>query len=108
MSDELRADPDELIRLAAACLAAATTVGDPYRDRLRDLAVAANAFGDLPSAEAAVEEAQALLEHAGQAMLHHVQVLEGDADRLVQAAFAYRAEDAVAGQRMGGSRRPGL
>jgi hypothetical protein len=108
MADELRADPDDLIRLAAACLTAATTVGDPFRDRLPELVAPAYAFGDLPAATGAVVEAQALVENAGQAMLTHVQTLEGDADRLVQTAFTYRAADQLAAEGMGGSRRAGL
>jgi hypothetical protein len=42
---------------------------------------------------------------AESAVRDHVDILEGDADRLLQAAFAYRAADERSGRQFDGSRR---
>lgn len=108
MAQELRADPDALIMLADACLTAADDAGSHFRSGFRDLALPAGAFGDTGAAATAARAADEVLGFAQDAVSAHVAVLEGDADRLLQAAFAYAAADRAASTGMGGSRRPGL
>jgi hypothetical protein len=106
MAQEIRADPDALIALAGACLAAADSLGSHYRTGLCDLALPGAAFGDLPAAPAAALTAERLLADAQDAVSGLVAVLEGDADRLLGTAFAYREADRQADIRVGGARRP--
>ncbi|GAA0709715.1 hypothetical protein Drose_02975 [Dactylosporangium roseum] len=108
MAREIRADPDALIELAAVSLEAADRVGEAYRDDFRHLPVAEAAFGDLPTAADACRTADGLLAFAHDAIAGLAAVLEGDADRLLRTAFAYRAADRAADVRVGGSRGAGL
>ncbi|MER7002133.1 hypothetical protein ABT297_03675 [Dactylosporangium sp. NPDC000555] len=108
MAQELRVDPDALIRLADACLTAADGAGSRYRTGFRDLSLPADAFGNTPASAGPARVAGRLETEAQDAVYAHVQILESDADRLLQAAFAYRDADRLASQRMGGSRRAPL
>src|SRR5262245_12021964 len=108
MAQELRADPDALIALADACLAAADGVGSHYRTDFGDLSPASAAFGNTRASAAVARAAAAAQAEADGALQAQVQVLEGDADRLLQAAFAYLAADRLAGRHMGASRRAPL
>jgi hypothetical protein len=105
MSDEVRAEPDALIGLADACLTAADDLGAHYRAGLRDLVPAAAAFGNTRASAATAGTAQAARAAAESAVRDHVDILEGDADRLLQAAFAYRAADERSGRQFDGSRQ---
>jgi hypothetical protein len=108
MAQELRAEPDALIGLADAALTAADGLGSHYRTGRRDLSPPADAFGNTRASAGAARAAETLLTEAGGAIHAHVQVLEDDADRLLQAAFAYLHADRLAAQRAGGSRRAPL
>ncbi|WP_432834540.1 hypothetical protein [Dactylosporangium sp. CA-092794] len=108
MAQDLRVDPDALIVLADACLTAADDLGEHYRTAFGDLLPPVAAFGNTVASARTARAAELAHAAAGDAVCGHVQVLEGDADRLLQAAFAYRAADRAADQRMGGSRRPAL
>ncbi|MFI5906352.1 hypothetical protein [Dactylosporangium sp. NPDC051541] len=108
MAQELRADPDELIALAAAALTAAATVGEHYRSGLRELTLPADAFGDPAGAAALAELAAAVGAQAQAAVAAHVEVLEEDADALLQTAFAYREADRASMQTVGNARRVAL
>jgi hypothetical protein len=108
MAEQLRADPDDLLGLAAAGLAAAEALGSHYRAGLRDVTLPPGIFGNLGASAGAASASADLQRLAEQALQAHVQVLEDDADGLIQAAFAYRAADRWADQRVGGSRRSPL
>jgi hypothetical protein len=96
MSFEVRADPTELVRLAAVTLATARTMSDGLRDRQRDLAVPGSAFGNTPSAAPTASAHRAALVDAGATVDRLVAVHEGDVDRLYRVAFAYRRADGTA------------
>ncbi|GAA2377631.1 hypothetical protein [Dactylosporangium salmoneum] len=100
----IRADPDALIKLADGCLTAADDLGAHYRTQFGELSPPAAAFGALAASRSAARVAAALQLDAQAAIGTHVQVLEGDADRLVQAAFAYAEADDLARDGLGGSR----
>lgn len=108
MAKEIRADPAALIALADASLAAADLVGDHVRGGYRHLPLATSAFGDLPGAADAQEVGDLLLSDAMAAVAGLVAVLEGDADRLGGAAFAYHEADRQADVRVGGCRQAPL
>ena len=108
MAQEIRADPGALIELAGASLRAADRLGERYRAEFRRLPLPEPAFGELPAAAGAQEAAERLLTDAHDAIAGLVAVLEGDADRLLRTAFAYRAADVAADTRIGGSRRAAL
>jgi hypothetical protein len=96
---DLQTNPDQLITLAAACLAAADTLGEHYRTGLRELALPADAFGNTRASAAPAGAAASVGAHAQQAVSAHVEVLEEDADALLQTAFAYLAADRQAARR---------
>ena len=108
MAQELRADPDQLITLAAACLAAADTLGEHYRTGLGELALPADAFGDTEASAALAGTADAIGADAQRAVSAHAGLLEEDADALLQTAFAYLAADRQAAQKVGNARRAPL
>ncbi|WP_433055844.1 hypothetical protein [Dactylosporangium sp. CS-033363] len=108
MAQELRADPDELIKLAAACLAAADTLGGRYRSDHGELDLPADAFGNTEAAAGLARTAAAVGANAHRAVSAHVEVLEEDADALLQTAFAYLAADRQAMQTVGNARRAPL
>ncbi|GAA3275403.1 MULTISPECIES: hypothetical protein [Dactylosporangium] len=108
MGQQLRADPDQLITLAAACLDAAATIGEHYRSGLRELTLPADAFGNTAASAGLASAAAAVGANAQPAVAGHVEILEEDADALLQTAFAYREADRAAAQTTGDSRRAGL
>ncbi|WP_433082910.1 hypothetical protein ACQP1P_03140 [Dactylosporangium sp. CA-052675] len=108
MAQELRADPDALMTLAAACLAAADTLGEHYRTGLGELTLPADAFGDTRASAALAGTAAAIGAQAQKAVSAHVDILEEDADALLQTAFAYLAADRQAAQTVGNARRAPL
>ena len=83
---EIRADPADLVRLAADTL----TAGRLLADRLPELP-----FGSLDGAYVDV------LGSARELVERLVAVHEGDADRLYRVAFDYARVDADAGRRLG-------
>ncbi|WP_432985038.1 hypothetical protein [Dactylosporangium sp. CA-233914] len=105
MAQELRADPDELITLAVACLDAAGTLGGHYHAGLRDLTLPPDAFGNTGASPSTAYVAAEVHRFAEDALAAHVRIAEEDADGLLQAAFAYREADGWADQRLGNSRR---
>jgi hypothetical protein len=108
MAKEIRADPAALIELAAASLAAADRLGSRYRSGFSQLPIPETAFGAVPAAADAHLTAHRLLGDAHEAIAGLAAVLEGDADRLLRTAFAYREADRQADARIGRSRRAGI
>jgi hypothetical protein len=104
MAQEIRADPDALIRLADAALTAADELGTHYRTGVRDLVPPSAAFGNTPASADLAEVAGRLQPDARMAVYVHTQILESDADRLLQAAFAYLVADRRAAEGVGNSR----
>ena len=104
MAEEIRAEPDALIRLADAALSAADRLGDNYRSGVRDLVPPATAFGNTAASAQFAGVAARLQPDARLAVYVHTQILEADADGLLQAAFAYAAADRMAAEGMGGAR----
>src|SRR5258706_15970121 len=105
MAQEIRADPDALTELAGATLMAADGLGAQYRAEFRHLPLPEPAFGNLPAAPGAHLVAERLLVDAHEAIASLAAVLEGDTDRLLRTAFAYRDADRRAGTRIGNSRQ---
>jgi hypothetical protein len=99
MASEVRAEPAELVRLAAVTLAAAREMSDGLRDGQRDLAAPGSAFGNTPSAPATASAHRAALIDAGAALDRLVAVQEGDGDRLYRVAFSYQQADRDAAAR---------
>jgi hypothetical protein len=99
MSTEVRADPSELVRLAADTLNAARSMGDGFRGVEPDLAVPAAVFGNTPSAAQLAAAHDNAASTAGAAVDCLVAVQDDDVDRLYRAAFAYRRADLDAAQR---------
>src|SRR2546421_428471 len=108
MAEEIRAEPDALIGLAEAALTAADELANHYRTGGRDLLPPPAAFGNTRGSARLADAAAEVQPDAQRAVYVHVQILEGDADRLLQAAFAYAAADRRAAEGMGGSRGAGL
>lgn len=108
MAKEIRADPGALSDLADASLAAASCLGDHFRTGYRQLPVPVSAFGTLSGTAAIHGTCTLLLQDAHDAITGLVEVLEGDADRLLRTAFAYHEADRLADLRMGGSRGASL
>jgi hypothetical protein len=99
MATDVRAEPAELVRLAATTLAAARGMSDGWRDGQRELAPPGSAFGDTPSATRAASAHRAVLAGASTALDRLVAVHEGDVDRLYRVAFAYQQADRDAATR---------
>jgi hypothetical protein len=104
MAEEIRAEPDALIRLADAALIAADKLGNGYRLQVRELAPPGTAFGNTAASAQIAGAAGRLQPDARLAVYVHTQILEADADGLLQAAFAYAAADRMAAEGMGGAR----
>ncbi|MGI5246976.1 hypothetical protein [Dactylosporangium sp. CA-139066] len=104
MTEEIRAEPDALIRLADAALTAADELGNDYRHSVRDLMPPSGAFGNTAASGPLAGVADRLQSDARLAVYVHAQILEADADKLLQAAFAYAAADRMAAEGMGGAR----
>jgi hypothetical protein len=104
MAKEIRADPGALSDLADANLAAAERLGDHFRTGYRHLPLPVSVFGTLGGAAAIHGTCTLVLQDVQAAVTELVAVLEGDAERLLRTAFAYRDADRHADLRMGGSR----
>jgi hypothetical protein len=96
---EVRADPEELAKLASDTLTASEQLGDGHRDAYADLAVPASAFGNTTLGAAAHGAHDAALAASEIAVGRLVVVQEGDVDRLYRVAFAYQQADAEANAR---------
>jgi hypothetical protein len=105
---EVRADPDELARLAADTLTASEMLGDGYRDGVADLAVPQSAFGNTVAGPALYSAHEGSLSAADTAVARLVVVQEGDVDRLYRVAFAYQQADAEAAVRNSRPHRGGI
>ncbi len=99
VTDEIRAQPAELARLAGTTLDASIKLGDGWRNAQAALAIPAAAFGNL-SSSAGVHRAHAATAEDGETSINRMMaVYEGDVDRLYRVAFAYQQADAAAAQR---------
>lgn len=109
MGDEVRADPEELVRLAKATLAAADGMTAAWSSAQGGVAPAGAAFGNTAEGGAlaeAVAEGQAGVDDTWREITG---VYEGDVDRLYRVAFAYQQADRAAMERQlaaSGQRRP--
>jgi hypothetical protein len=99
MVTEVRADPEELAKLASDTLAASEQLSDGHSDVYADLAVPASAFGDTTLSAAVQGAHDAVLAASETTVGRLVIVQEGDADRLYGVAFAYQQADAQAAVR---------
>jgi hypothetical protein len=100
MAIEVRADPDELARLASDTLTASEQLGDGHRDAFADLAVPSSAFGNTTVSASVYGAHEAALASCEVTVARLVIVQESDVDRLYGAAFAYQQADAEANARL--------
>ncbi|MEV8509885.1 hypothetical protein AB0368_34375 [Actinoplanes sp. NPDC051475] len=109
MADEVRADPDAIVRLAKATLAGADTMTDGWSAAQGVVVPPGDAYGN-SSAGPAIAAAAAGAEAAMDATWRRiVGVYEGDVDRLFRVAFAYQQADSEAAERQrrtAGGRQP--
>jgi hypothetical protein len=97
----MRADPALTANAAGVMLDGASTLADLGPSLLSTMDVPADVFGTLagsPGLAAAYRESSAALDRLVGRL---GQLLEGDGDRLYQLAFAYRAAEYRAAQRIG-------
>jgi hypothetical protein len=94
VGEELRADPVELAVLSQACVDAGTDVRDALKTA-REEVVITGVFGNLARSEELDEGYSDALDKAATALEDLCDVVEGDADRLLQVAFAFKAQDAA-------------
>ncbi|WP_157545220.1 hypothetical protein [Hamadaea tsunoensis] len=87
---ELRADPEEISRLASATLDLSTALSGSWRAASGRLVVPSGAGGGVDHLRAATETVAAA---AGPALRRLAEVYAGDADRLWRTAFAYEEAD---------------
>lgn len=93
MTEELRADPVLLAVLSKETLAMARSGRDALRALRSEGLIPAAAFGNSSAASMPANAYAEALEAAGLAVEDVADVLETDADRLLRAAFAYKAAD---------------
>src|SRR5262245_40743615 len=109
MGDEVRADPEELVRLAKATLAAADGMIGAWSSAQGAVVPGGSAFGNTAGGGAlarAAAEGQAGVDDTWREITG---VYEGDVDRLYRVAFAYQQADREAMERQlaaSGHRRP--
>lgn len=109
MADEVRAEPDALVRLAKATLAGADAMTDGWSAAQGMVAPPGAAYGNStagPALAAAVAGAEAAMDATWRRITG---VYEGDVDKLYRVAFAYQQADARAAEqqrRAGGGRQP--
>jgi len=107
--DEVRADPEEIVRLAKVTLADADGMTGAWSSAQGAVAPPGTAFGNsAESAGCALAAAEALAA-VDETWREVTGVYEGDVDRLYRVAFAYQQADREAMQRQlnaGGGRRP--
>jgi hypothetical protein len=109
MADEVRAEPDAIVRLAKATLGAADAMSDGWSAAQGGVAPTVSAFGNSAagaSVSAAIDGAEAATDSTWRRI---VDVYEGDVDRLYRVAFAYQQADTEAAERQrraNGGRQP--
>lgn len=99
VSEEVRADPVALSRLAADVLTAARGTGDGWRAAKDGLDIPLAAFGDSRAAAGVHDAHRSAADEADVAIGRLVAVLEGDTDRIYRVAFAYQLADQQAAER---------
>ena len=98
MAEEVRAEPDAIVRLAKATLASADAMSGAWSAAPGAVVPGSDAFGD-SAGSAALASAIATAEAATDAAWRRiVQVCEDDTDKLYRVAFAYQQADAEAFQ----------
>jgi hypothetical protein len=100
MATDIRVDPRELTRLAAAMLAAAGDLADGWRTAKHRLTLPRRAFGTGRIASDLYDAHQATVDAADVTIGRQVSILEDDVDRLYRVAFAYEQADLDAGRTM--------
>ncbi|GIG67594.1 hypothetical protein [Phytomonospora endophytica] len=93
MTDEVRADPVELAVLSQAVLMVAYRVRSELPRGWSGVLVPSSAFGNTNAAESLAVDYGDAIETAGRAVEDLTGVLDGDADRLLRIAFAYKQTD---------------
>jgi hypothetical protein len=92
---DLQVNPIRLLRYGHEVLATANSLVDAGRAHRRTPPVATAAFGNSDAATRVYDALESAHESLFGALDQLVEVLEGDADRLVQSAFAYQAADSL-------------
>ncbi|GAA1753775.1 hypothetical protein [Luedemannella helvata] len=100
MADEVRANPEELAKLAGTTLDTSIALGDGWTDARTDLAVPVAAFGNLAASAGASSAHTTAVENADTAVGRLVAVFEGDVDRLYRCAFTYQQADQEAERKL--------
>jgi hypothetical protein len=109
MADEVRANPDAIVRLAKATLAGADAMTDGWSAAQGGVTPPGAAFGNAlagPAFAASAAGAEAAMDATWRRITG---VYEGDVDRLYRVAFAYQQADSEAAERQrlaGGGRQP--
>lgn len=99
MADEVRADPEAIVRLAQATLAGADDMSDCWSAAQGVVTPPGSAFGNSTAGPAFATACTAAATSADTAWRGVAGVYEGDVDRLYRVAFAYQAADAAAAER---------
>ena len=105
MADEVRADPEAIVRLAKATLAGADAMTDGWSAAQGVVAPPGAAFGNSHAGPALVAGSDGAAAATDATWRRIVTVYEGDVDRLYRVAFAYQQADSDAAARL--PQRPG-
>jgi hypothetical protein len=90
---EVRADPDQLIRLGDQMLRCSQQIADAWRAAQPELLVPVGACGDSAQGPATRDSTETTVGEADVLLGRFVAVLEGDLDRLYRIAFSYEKAD---------------
>jgi hypothetical protein len=97
--DEVRADPEEIVRLAKATLAGADGMTGAWSSAQGAVAPRGTAFGNSAESGGCALAAAEALAAVDETWREFTGVYEGDVDRLYRVAFAYQQADIEAAQR---------
>ena len=107
--DEVRADPEAIVRLAKVTLADADGMTEAWSSAQGAVVPPGTAFGNSAESGGCALAAAEALAAVDETWREVTGVYEGDVDRLYRVAFAYQQADREAMQRQlnaGGGRRP--
>ena len=90
---DVRADPVELAQLSQDCLGIAKDTRNALRALRTEALIPTPAFGNSTRADEVDTAYTGLLQAAGLAVEDLAEILEGDTDRLLRVAFAYKQTD---------------
>jgi hypothetical protein len=99
MADEVRAEPEALVRLAKITLSSADAMSDGWSAAQGVVAPGGSAFGNSTSGAPFAVSAAGAEASTDLTWRRIVQVYEDDVDKLYRVAFAYQQADSEAAER---------